>query len=331
MPFFRFLSDFKLIFIEFLLIFLIKIAKKGGFFYSTDPADDVARTLTWRGADVARGTSADATWHWGHVAGPRMAHARRRWRGHVAGGHAGPCGRPCGTMFPHVSNEQLTWWLHRRWILSRGIDRVDPSPRDRNHSTCVKATLSDRDQKAHRSPCGITRSTRSSSNEMQRDRDQTATMKSDRSSPWRHVDISRQSDSHRTGERHGSMKHDCGRIRSARSSSEGSRWRRAWTTSWATMPTISRDRTAGEIRGRVHAIAARSHRDRGSITPRSRLDWITIVVHLERSWHTITSRLVAHDRRAIMATNQHPIADQTAWIFFGQKSSLKTDVLPHIL
>ena len=31
-------------------------------------------------ADVARGTSADATRHSGHVAEPQMAHGRRRWR-----------------------------------------------------------------------------------------------------------------------------------------------------------------------------------------------------------------------------------------------------------
>ena len=44
-------------------------------------------------ADVARRTRKDATRH----ARPRgracEAHATRRWRGHVAGGHAGPRGR----------------------------------------------------------------------------------------------------------------------------------------------------------------------------------------------------------------------------------------------
>ena len=33
-----------------------------------------------REAEVACGISADATRHSGHVAQPRMAHARRRWR-----------------------------------------------------------------------------------------------------------------------------------------------------------------------------------------------------------------------------------------------------------
>ena len=37
-----------------------------------------------------------------------------------------------------------------------------------------------------------------------------------------------------------------------------------------------------------------------------------------------------HDRRAIVATNRHPIADQTAQIFLA-KISLITDVLPLIL
>ena len=92
MPFFRFLFDF-------LIHFVIKKIEKGRF-YSTAPQCwrgvlvDVARS--WRGA---RDQRADATRHWGHMAGPRVAHTRRRWHGHVAGGHAGPRRRPWGA--PH--------------------------------------------------------------------------------------------------------------------------------------------------------------------------------------------------------------------------------------
>ena len=73
---------------------------KRGVFYSTDPAEaDVVHT-SWRGTRAswrgARDQHADSTQHWGHVAGPRVAHATRRWRGHVAGGHAGPRRCPWG-------------------------------------------------------------------------------------------------------------------------------------------------------------------------------------------------------------------------------------------
>ena len=169
---------------------------------------DMARDhrTSWRGA---RDHHVDATQDWGHVAGPRVARARHRWRtgrGHVAGGHACPRGStrqmegprvsgpwfvdwggnpnalprptfwshfssfflPCGTMFPHGSNVQVTWRLHGRWIISRGVDRVDPNPRDRNHSTCMICTLSDHDRSAHWSPRGTTRSARSLSSQIVR-------------------------------------------------------------------------------------------------------------------------------------------------------------------
>ena len=42
-----------------------------------------------------------------------------------------------------ITNMQVTWRSHRRRILSRSVDHVDPSPRDRNQSTCVKANLSE--------------------------------------------------------------------------------------------------------------------------------------------------------------------------------------------
>ena len=134
-------------------------------------------------ADVARGTSVDATRHSGHVAEPQMAHARRRWRvdrtdtwqeatrvhadacegRHVArggwhvkgprvsgpwleywGGNAIALNRPsfytrdvhpfssCGSKFPGDFLLQVTWQHHGRRIRSRGVDRMDPSPRDRN-------------------------------------------------------------------------------------------------------------------------------------------------------------------------------------------------------
>ena len=40
---------------------------------------------------------------------------------------------------------QATWRHHRRRIRSRGVDHVDPSPRDRNQNTCVKSNLSEID------------------------------------------------------------------------------------------------------------------------------------------------------------------------------------------
>ena len=71
---------------------------------------------------------------------------------------------PCGTMFPHVSSVQDTWrhcGFQRR---SRGVDRVDWSPCDRDQDTCAKSSLSDDDQKTHLSTRGRTRSIRFSSN-----------------------------------------------------------------------------------------------------------------------------------------------------------------------
>ena len=79
----------------------------------------------------------------------------------------------CPTRFLNV---QVTWRLHGRWMISWAIDRMDPSPRDRNHITCVMCTLSDHDQSANRSPRGAIRSARSSFFQMQHNRDQTATI-----------------------------------------------------------------------------------------------------------------------------------------------------------
>ena len=67
--------------------------------------------------------------------------------------------------------------------------------------------------------------------------------------------------------------------------------------------------------------------DRGAIEPRSRCDRATIVTHLERSWHMITPRLMAHDHRAIMAINPTSRPNQTA-PKFGQKSPLKGQCIP---
>ena len=69
---------------------------KGVFIPQTPRSWCSTDTEVARGADMARRTSADAMWHYGHVARPRMAHARRRWRGHVARGHAGPPGHLWG-------------------------------------------------------------------------------------------------------------------------------------------------------------------------------------------------------------------------------------------
>ena len=54
---------------------------------------------------------------------------------------------PCGTMFRGISLLQATWQHHGRQIRSRGVDRVDPSPRDRNQNMCAKSSLSDGDRR----------------------------------------------------------------------------------------------------------------------------------------------------------------------------------------
>ena len=61
---------------------------KKGAFWSTNPV-----------ADVAHGIRSDATRHARPRGRAARAHVRRRLRtgrGHMAGGHAGPRGRPCG-------------------------------------------------------------------------------------------------------------------------------------------------------------------------------------------------------------------------------------------
>ena len=80
--------------------FLIKIAKKKGFTYRRSWRGKRDQRASWRGAQDQRASwcgtrdhHTDATWHWSHLVGPRVARARRRWRtgrGHVAGGHTGP-------------------------------------------------------------------------------------------------------------------------------------------------------------------------------------------------------------------------------------------------
>ena len=71
-------SDFSLIFkFIFYVFFLFKITKKGGvILVHRPPYADVAswhgEAATWRA-----GPPTDATWLWGHVAGPQVAHA---WR-----------------------------------------------------------------------------------------------------------------------------------------------------------------------------------------------------------------------------------------------------------
>ena len=71
---------------------------------------------------------------------------------------------PCGTMFPHVSSVH-DMWRHRGFQRrSRGVDRVDPSPRDRDQDMCVKSSLSHDNQKTHLPTRGRTGSVRFSSN-----------------------------------------------------------------------------------------------------------------------------------------------------------------------
>ena len=116
-------SDFYLIlnwfFIKFILIFLIKIVKKGGFLFH-GPRD----------ADVASGTHADATRHARPRGRAARAHVRHRWRtgrGHVVGGHEGPRGRPGGTTWqrgwqvkgPWVSGPWLEYWGGNAIALNR--------------------------------------------------------------------------------------------------------------------------------------------------------------------------------------------------------------------
>ena len=76
---------------------LIKITK-GVFFRGT---------RGWRGVQDQH---AYATRHCGHVVGPHVAHARCKWRGHVAGGHTGPRGRPWGA--PHGRVGAGIWRAH---------------------------------------------------------------------------------------------------------------------------------------------------------------------------------------------------------------------------
>ena len=46
-----------------------------------------------------------------------------------------------------ISLLQVMWRHPKRQIRSRGVDHVDPSPRDRNQNTCVKEGLSELDER----------------------------------------------------------------------------------------------------------------------------------------------------------------------------------------
>ena len=107
-PFSHFYLIFKLISIS---IFSIKNRKKGYLPVGGDVASGPSDELT-RGVQDHR---ADATRPWGHVAGPRVAHARRRWRtgrGHVAGGHACPRVHANARVGRHVAGRVGRWRAH---------------------------------------------------------------------------------------------------------------------------------------------------------------------------------------------------------------------------
>ena len=76
--------------------------------------------------------------------------------------------------------------------------------------------------------------------------------------------------------------------------------------------TSTCNRTAEKIRGRI---------------PRSWCDRTAIVVHLERSWHTITPRLMTHDHRAIVAINPTFRQDKRA-AKIGRNFPLKRGCIP---
>ena len=178
-----------------------------------------------------------------------------------------------------------------------GGDHVHPSPRDRKSSTCIISTLSDRDRIAHHSPRGATRSTRSSSFQMQRDCDQTATM-------WLHprVAIFRDSSNRKA-------------LRGSRLWSSSNGWHRVSSTrldlhrtddergSW------SRDRDRPNLPDQIrrqrlcwtHDSGSRSRFDRGPIAPRSgQIHHQIWSYDASRWWATITVRswpsIPPHDR-----------------------------------
>ena len=46
-----------------------------------------------------------------------------------------------------ISLLQATWPHHERQIRSRGVDHMDPTPRNRNQNMCVKERLSELDER----------------------------------------------------------------------------------------------------------------------------------------------------------------------------------------
>ena len=102
----------------------------------------VVRTHGRRPRESTRTSVRGATWQsegW-HLEGPRVSGSSLGvWRGNANAlprpsfyTHDFLFFIPCGTMFHELSLLQATWQHHGRQIRSRGVDRVDPSPRDRN-------------------------------------------------------------------------------------------------------------------------------------------------------------------------------------------------------
>ena len=128
---------------------------------------------------------------------------------------------PCGTMFPQNSlSLQDTWQKETRQMRSRRrrcVDRVDLSPPDHYHDTCTKK--------------GISEIRRPQLNPIETHRGDT----------WTHRDgpifIGRAKHVEGVGRDLRSWE-TRGRMMSLRSSSDGSRQRKIWTTLWATIPTV---------------------------------------------------------------------------------------------
>ena len=209
----------------------------------------------------------------------------------------------CGTIFPRSLLLQVTWMNHRRWLRSLNVDRVDPSPRDLHQSTCSKKIISE--LQMDDTWCG----------------EEASIFINDRDSPS-------------LTKTYQATRGCFGSVRISSTRFLGRSWCTVTSTqrgddTWTPLNASRCNNQIGWLEWFVeefHAIAARSHRNRGSIAPRSWHDWTAIMDHL---WEIVAYHhvmLVAHELRAIVATNRHPIADQTAQIFQA-KIPFKTDVL----
>ena len=183
---------------------------------------------------------------------------------------------PCGTMSPW----KITCAGHMAtsWALEAIVKTSIAWTRGQtilNQSTCAKSGLSGDDWRLtlrHVASQGVPdlHQIKCSAITIRRPRSNSIFL-----SPWRYVDTAWRSNIHRTGEKHIAVDHDYARLDGWHASRKRS-----------TRPRF--DRTM---------IAARSHRDPGSITVRSWLDHDAIVARLNRdrgssvakSWHTISS------------------------------------------